>query len=260
MKKPRDLAPAVSRAILILDALARAPRPLALGDLVAALDLPKSSVFGICTSLLAGGLVERTEESAYTLGLRIVDLANARLGQNDLAQEFMRFWSGHPEFGEDAAILSERHERDVVYLACRNSRRPLGVTFRVGMRLSAAVTATGKAILSTLPDEEVERLYAGKGALAALTSRSVRSVAALKRQLAEFRRQGYSIDDGETREGMCSFGAAVMDRSGARAVAGVALSFFRADLDEQRTRQAIATIKELALALSQRAASLDPAG
>ncbi|MSQ54451.1 MAG: IclR family transcriptional regulator [Betaproteobacteria bacterium] len=260
MKKPRDLAPAVSRAILVLDALARAPRQVALGDLATSLKLPKSSVFGICSSLLAGGLIERGEDGAFTLGLRIIDLANARLGQNDLAQEFMRFWAAHPEFRDEAAILSERHGKDVIYLACRNSTRPLGVTFRVGMRLSAAFTATGKAILSTLPDGEVEELYARKGALQGFTDRSVRSVTALKRQLKEFRRLGYSIDDGETREGMCSFGAAVMDRSGASAGAGVALSFFRADLDEQRTRQAIATVKELAIVLSRKAASLNSAG
>lgn len=254
--KQRDLAPAVSRAILLLETLARAPRPLGLGELAAQLELPKSSIFGICSSLLAGSLIERDDGGGYSLGMRIVDLANARLGQNDLAQDFMRFWSRHPEFGDEAAILSERQGPDVVYLACRNSTRPLGVTFRVGMRLPAAFTATGKAILSTLPEHEIDALYSAKGALEGLTGRSVKSLGALKRQLREIRRAGYSVDDGETREGMCSYGVAVLSRTGSVAVAGVALSFFRAELNDRRVRQAIASIKELAESLSEKAASL----
>jgi DNA-binding IclR family transcriptional regulator len=49
---------------------------------------------------------------------------------------------------------------EVVYLACQNGDRPLGVTFRIGMRLPAPYTATGKAMLSTLPTAEVRHLFA----------------------------------------------------------------------------------------------------
>lgn len=258
-KEPRDLAPAVTRAILVLDALAKSPAPLALGELAESLGLPKSSVFGICSSLLAGGVIERGEDGAYSLGLRILDFANARLDQKNLSQEFVQFWTRHPEFSKEAAIMSELVGTDVVYLACKNSSRPLGVTFRVGMRLPAAVTATGKAILSTLADDELDRLYAERPTIDPLTSRSVKTLSALKRQLREVRRNGYSIDNGETREGMCSFGAPVRPRAGSAAVAGVAVSFFRADLNERRERQAIVAIKDLARVLSEKAAGLSPA-
>jgi IclR family transcriptional regulator, blcABC operon repressor len=255
----RDLAPAVTRAIQILDTLARASRPVRPSELAAALNLPKSSVHGVCSSLLTGGLIERTEGGEYVLGMRIVDLANARLAQNDLAQEFVRAWAAHPEFGQEAAVLSELDGSEVVYLACRNSVQPLGVTFRVGMRLPAAVTATGKALLSTLSDDVIDRLYARRDAIQPLTSRSVKSLSSLKAQLREIRRLGYSVDNGETREGMFSIGAPVLTRSGSQAVAGIALSFFRAELSERRERSAIAAVMDVAQFLSQKAASMDPA-
>ena len=257
-KKSRDLAPAVTRAISILETLAQANKPLTLGELVAYLDLPKSSVFGICSSLVRGSLLERGDTGAYSIGLRIVDFANSRLEQSNLTAEFMRFWDAYPYFLRDAAVLSERLERDVVYLACRNSSRPLGVAFKVGMRLPAAVTATGKAMLSTLSNREIDELYQGKGSLSDLTSQSVKSLTSLHKQLAQIRKQGYAIDDGETREGMCSFGAPVFARGRNVAVAGVALSFFRADLDKAIRNQAIATLKELAATLSEKAVSLNP--
>ena len=133
----RDLAPAVTRAIQILQALATAARPIKTGELASLLGLPKSSVHGVCSSLLTGGLIERTDSGEYVLGMRLLDFASARLAQYDLAQDFIRIWTRHPQFAQDAAVLSELNGIHVVYLACRNSVHPLGVTFRVGMRLLA---------------------------------------------------------------------------------------------------------------------------
>jgi DNA-binding IclR family transcriptional regulator len=257
-RETRDLAPAVTRAIRVLEVLERSRQPVRLAELASLLELPKSSLHGVCSSLCAGGIVERREDGAYVLGMRLVDLAQARLAQNDLAREFLDYWRAHPAFRDEAAVMSELDGTDVLYLVCRNSAHPLGVTFRVGMRLPAAMTATGKAMLSTLSEDEIDRLYGNRRSLDPLTSRSVKTLAALKRQLAEVRRNGYSVDDGETREGMCSFGAPVLARSGEQAIAGVALSFFRAELDDRRAKRAIAAIRELALELSRHATSMTP--
>lgn len=254
--EPRDLAPAVTRAIQILDALAQADQPVKPADLAAALSLPKSSLHGVCSSLIAGGLVERTEKGEYMLGLRIVDLANARLARNNMANEFLDAWRAYPDFAQEAALLSELDGTDVVYVVCRNSAHRLGVTFRVGMRLPAAFTASGKALLATLDDQEIERRYSEKGSLERLTDRSVRSVRALKAQLREVRERGYSIDDGETREGMFSFGAVVWDRTGTRPVAGIALCFFRGGAPSRKEKQAAAALKDIANRLSSKAAGL----
>lgn len=257
MTGPRDLAPAVTRAIQILDMLARSPQPVRPIELSATLGVPKSSVHGVCASLIAGGLVERTDSGDYTLGLHLVDLAKARLAQGDIVREFMRLWGNYPEFGQEATLLSEMDGTDVVYLACRNSVYPLGVTFRVGMRLPAAVTATGKAMLSALGDDEVVRLYKGRGPLPSLTSRSVGSLAALRAQLAQARERGYSEDDGETREGMYSIGAPVFSRDGSRVVAGIALCFFQGERKHRRLRPAVDALRQVAADLSRRSASLD---
>ncbi|MSO85708.1 MAG: hypothetical protein EXR04_07140, partial [Rhodospirillales bacterium] len=79
-------------------------------------------------------------------------------------------------------------------------------------------------------DDTVRAIYEKHG-LDQLTAAGVVSVDALLAQLAVVRSKGYSIDDGETREHMCSFGAPVFDRGPAPAVAGVAISFFKAKLD-----------------------------
>ena len=90
---------------------------------------------------------------------------------------------------------------------------PLGVTYRIGMRLPAHCTATGKALLSTLPDEQIRALYRG-AELGKLTTHSHSTLTGLLADLNTTRLRGYAIDNEETREGMCCFGAPVFDASG----------------------------------------------
>lgn len=248
--KPRELAPALSRGINILELIASSRRTFSLTEIATKLGIAKSSVFALCTTLVSAGLLERQGDGSYRLGLRLVDLANARLEDSDLPGAFYRTWDSFGVFRQEAVILSVRDVADMVYIACRNSPLPLGVTFRIGMRLPACCTATGKAVLSTLSEDEVRAIYK-KHQLARLTAASVRSVDDLLSQLTVIRRRGYSIDDGETREHMCSFGAPVFDRNHASAVAGVAISFLKANLDAATRARAAEVVKQFAAQLSK---------
>ena len=248
--KPRELAPALARGIGILELIAASRRTWSLTEIASKLGLAKSSVFGLCATLQSAGLLDRRGDGTYRLGLRLVDLANARLEDSDLPGAFYATWDSLGVFRQEAVILSVRDSADMVYVACRNSPLPLGVTFRIGMRLPACCTATGKACLSTLGDDAVRAIYT-KEKLVRLTDAGVASVDALLAQLAQVRKNGYSIDDGETREHMCSFGAPVFDRGQPSAVAGVAISFLKANLDAATRARAAAVVKEFAAQLSR---------
>jgi DNA-binding IclR family transcriptional regulator len=248
--KPRDLAPALARGIHILELIAASRRTWSLTEIATELAIAKSSVFGLCATLQSASLLERQSDGSYRLGLKLVDLANARLEDSDLPAAFHAIWDSLGVFRQEAVILAVRDGADMVYVACRNSPLPLGVTFRVGMRLPACCTATGKACLSTLSDEAVRAIYHNRK-LAQLTAAGVATVDALLAQLAVVRKNGFSVDDGETREHMCSFGAPVFDRGQATAVGGVAISFLKASLDAATPVRAAAVVKEFAAELSR---------
>jgi DNA-binding IclR family transcriptional regulator len=248
--KRRDLAPALSRGINILELIASSRRAWSLTEIASKLEIAKSSVFALCATLLSAGLLERQGDGSYRLGLKLVDLANARLEDSDLPGAFYKTWDSFGVFRQEAVILSVRDGSDMVYIACRNSPLPLGVTFRIGMRLPACCTATGKAVLSTLSDDEIRAIYR-KHQIARLTAATVRSIDDLLAQLAVIRRRGYSVDDGETREHMCSFGAPVFDRHSVSAVAGVAISFLKATLDSATRARASEVVKQFASQLSK---------
>lgn len=248
---PKGIVPAVARAVRLLDTIADAREPMTLAALTTELDLPKSTVHNLCTTLAASGILTRYDNGTYHLGLRVMDFAHAFLARADLTVEFANVWDKVALLPEETIILSVLDGADVVYVACRNGTRPLGVNFRIGMRLPATCTASGKALLSTLAPARVADLTRAAG-FRTLTRRSVRDTASLARQLAQIRARGYSIDDEETRDGMVCFGAPIFDAGHGEAVAAAAVSMLKASVDKQRATVAAQAVTRLAVELSKR--------
>ena len=248
---PKGTVPSVIKAGQILDMLAQNRNPMTLTELTHRLELPKSSVLALCTSLVRIGLASRTDTGAYQLGTHLVDLAHGYLSSIDLTKEFARTWDALAIFPGEGIVLAVLDGNDVVYIACRNGDSPLGVTYRIGMRLPANCTATGKALLSTLPDERVRRLFGG-GLTRQLTPHSHRTLKGLLRDLHETRLRGYAIDDEETREGMCCIGAPVFDASGSYAIAAVAVSKLKRQGGAAQDDEVAAAVLEFSQALSKR--------
>ncbi len=247
----KGIVPAVVKAVRLLDVIVDAREPMTLAELTARLDLPKSTMHNLCVTLTASGLLTRYDNGTYHLGLRVMDLAHAFLARADLTVEFAKLWDEMALLPEETIILSVLDGADVVYVACRNGSRPLGVNFRIGMRLPASCTASGKALLSTLAPERVTELMRASG-FRTLTRRSVRDAAVLARQLAQVRARGYSIDDEETRDGMICFGAPIFDSGSGEAVAGAAVSMLKAAVTKQRATIATRAVTQLAVQLSKR--------
>jgi DNA-binding IclR family transcriptional regulator len=113
----------------------------------------------------------------------------------------------------------------------------------------AHTSALGKAVLSTLPGEELRRAL-GEEPLRAMTPRSITELGALERELADIRARGFSESREECIVGLHCLGAPVLDRSGA-AVAGVSVSTPLFRMSPQRRREISAAVVAAALELSE---------
>ncbi len=248
---PKGVVPSVIKAVQILDALAESKEPMTLAELTQRLKLPKSSVLALCTSLAMTGMLSRLDSGTYRLGMHLVDLSHAFLSSIDLTREFVSTWDALAMLPGEGIVLGVLDGSDVVYVACRNGEQPLGVTYRIGMRLPASCTATGKALLSTLPDERIRAIYRTTQ-LGQLTPHSHTTLKALLKDLHETRLRGYAIDDEETREGMCCFGAPVFAASGNYAIAAVAVSSLKHPAERGATLAIPQVVLEFSQALSKR--------
>ncbi len=242
--------PALVRSCGILDLVVTSDQPLTVSGLAQQLKLPKSTVHGLCSTMVMLGLLTRRDGNVFRIGPHVMRWANSFLARTDLTGEFSALWDDLHVLTNETITLSVLDGSEVVYIGCRNSASSLGITFRIGMRLPAVYTATGKAILSTLTESEVRQVTAGPWP-APLTPRSITSVDMLLRELQETRKRGFSVDDGQTREGMYCFGTAVRDSSNL-AIAGVAVSLLATAADMKTAKLAGKSIQIIARQLSRR--------
>jgi DNA-binding IclR family transcriptional regulator len=252
--------PAVTRALAVMDLLARERRPMNPTGLAAALHLPKSSVHNLCNTLLLHGWLRRAENGALQIGPGVMSLAEAFVASTDVAREFNALCS-EASPSDETLLLSVRHGTEVVYIAVRESPRPLGLSFNVGMRLPVQVTATGKVMLAWCDDDgdELRRLWPRGASLPGLPGQPAVSRASLQRELQLTRQRGYAIDDGGVREGVYSIAAPVFDAAG-HVAAGLAMCMNKSGLGSGQREQQRRAVLDLARRLSQRlGARVEPA-
>ena len=90
----------------------------------------------------------------------------------------------------------------VRFIDAMESPKATRVTSRLGKQMPANCTSTGKALLSTLSAEELDRLYPSED-LPVLTPNSVRTWSALEKELDKGRRLGYATSNQESEDGVC---------------------------------------------------------
>jgi DNA-binding IclR family transcriptional regulator len=112
--------------------------------------------------------------------------------------------------------LSVLKGRSAVFTDQVQGRHRLRTVSAVGESFPLYCTANGKAILSVLPDEQVDRLIAAP--MPKLTPNTLTKQAELLKAIEVCRRTGVAIDDEEHTEGISALGTGFIDPLG-RAVA-----------------------------------------
>ena len=243
------LAPAVTRAAAILDALAEngaASTPLS--DLARRLGLPKSSVANICGALVEAGLVRRAD-SGFRLGRRLAELGGAYLASVDQVQEFHDLANQLPVASEETMQMAVLDGLEVTYVARHDGRQPIRLASEIGRRLPASCTALGKATLAALDQADLADRLRGVEALPTLTRNSHRNVPQLLDDLESVRRRGHAIDNEETAEGIICLGVALPRRAGGD-LYGVSVTLLKARADPAKLDALAADLKRLARRLA----------
>jgi len=233
------LVPAVARAMALLDLLEKERGAMSLAKLSSSLSLPKSSVHGLCNTLVALGYLRRQDDGAFYIGPRVMGLAHAFAEATTPAQEFERLWASLGTVPQETLILSVLDGTDVVYVGVRN-----------GMRLPAHRAATGRAMLGFHDEAWVKQLYPAARLPAYMNLPAMRRTDLLA-ELAETRERGYSIDDESVRQGVYCLAAPVRGASG-EVVAGLGVCMQKAGLKARFVAQQRDTVIDLARRLSER--------
>ncbi|HWA39745.1 MAG TPA: IclR family transcriptional regulator [Burkholderiales bacterium] len=224
----------VVKAFRVLELLVQAGEPMSITRLAAQTGLQKSNVHRLLATLGALGYVRHGETSLYEPSLRVWEMGQQVYGRLGLASAARPHLRRLMEQTGESAHLAIFDGTEIVYLDKVETANPVRAYTVVGGRAPAYCTASGKALLAWQSAETVRAVANG---IRRLTPETIADHAALARELALVRGQGYAINSGEFRPNVAGLAAPV--QAGSEVIAAVGIS---GPLDRLRPRK----IKSLA--------------
>ncbi|NNG38141.1 IclR family transcriptional regulator [Flexivirga sp. ID2601S] len=226
-------APAAAQALSLLQLLAHHAEPMPAAAIARELGLPRSSTYHLLAVLKESGFVTHlADDRRWGLGVAAFELGSAYVRQAPLQRIARPVLTRLVEATTHNAHLAVLHGRDVFYvIEERAPRRPSLVT-DVGVRLPAALTASGLAMLAALPPQQVRALYPARDVFVQRNGRGPTSLTALTSELAQVRRRGYAVESDSVTAGFASVAAVVLDHNG-NAAAGLAVTYPQHDPPER---------------------------
>ena len=206
--------PAVDRAMSLFELLANSQQGLTLSELSRKLIIPKSTTHYLIHTLVTRGYVQRgTDGRHYLLGLRFADVASAspaELHLRNLAMPYLRQIAQRLNLTATATV---QRGAEAVIIAKVESYQDSGGGAWIGRHLDLHCTAQGKALISTLSDEKLDKLFGGRD-MARFTAKTISSLTALKAHLALVRANGFAVNDEEQVPGVRAVAVPVTDMIG----------------------------------------------
>lgn len=217
-RKPRSSrvkykVPAVEKTFAVVELFASNNRGYTLSEVSRALKLPISTTSSLLYTMHYCGYLRRDEKGQFFLSMKLVVEANKVASQvhpREIAEPELRKLTAATGLTSVLAVLDGDQ---LVWIEKVEGTGHITLAAQVGKRMYLHHTSTGKALLAWLPERQAEQIIKSAG-LPASTQKTITSAAALRKELARVRAQGYAIDDEETGIGIRGVAAPVFDCSG----------------------------------------------
>jgi|SRR5882762_417675 len=198
----------VDNALKVLLLLSKQPT-LRLTDVSEYLGVASSSAHRMLAMLQFRGFVRQDPSTrCYLPGPELDDLGFRVLRRLDVRNRARPVLERLHADLHETVHLGRLENSDVHFIDSIESTRGLRVGSRLGRKMPAHCTSTGKALLATLTDTQLGHLYP-REQLTQLTANSIGSRTQLFAALDEIRRRGYALSQEESEEGVSSIAIAV---------------------------------------------------
>jgi IclR family acetate operon transcriptional repressor len=214
--RERNTIQSVDRAMTLLEAIAECGGEATLTELSGRTALNISTCHHLLSTLVNWGYVAKVPgKRTYALGARILYLSNACLRQVDMPRRAQAYVDRINEITGETVHLAVLQNDNMVTLMKREARHAVRVdTGTLGKSDAAHATASGKAMLAWLPEDEMRRILGLRG-MNKFTDKTITEWPALIEELRHVRRNGFALDREEFQPGVICVGAAIRDHNGA---------------------------------------------
>ncbi|WP_344262116.1 IclR family transcriptional regulator [Actinomadura napierensis] len=234
----------LARGLSLLDAFGSADTELTLTELAARTGLPKPTAHRLLAELVRWGGVERTA-AGYRLSMRLFVLGQRAPRPRGFREAALPHMEDLYEATHENIHLAVLDGVDTLFLEKVSGHRSMPIISRVGGRLPAYCTATGKLFLALGPRERLDRVLAA--GLARHTPHTIIMPGLLRRELARTADRGYAVNREESEAGVSAVAAPILDRQ-RRVIAALSITGNVCRLDLDRLAPAVRTA---ALSLSR---------
>ena len=241
----------VDRSFQVLKEVAsRNSRGATLPELAEALDLNRTTLHRMLQCLVRNGAVRHEAESRqFFLGPLAVELSIATRPQLDLRTVFGEAISRVAERTGDTTFLILRSGNDAVCIDRRLGSYPIKtIVVEVGTRRPLGIGAGSLAILSALPETEMERIVRENASRLAPHNRTPDT---LLRNAKAARKAAYVSSPVHGIEGAIALGVPIFD-SHAIPVAGLSVAAITTRMTRSRQRAVLKILREEARQMTER--------
>ncbi|MBD3107985.1 IclR family transcriptional regulator [Bacillus sp. AGMB 02131] len=231
-----NMVKSVSRALDIITMLSLKKGGLGVTEIANNIDINKSSVYRILSTLVQYGYVEQDEETGrYKLGYKFLEISSKLLESIDLRGEARPFLQELESETNEVIHLVVYDQGEVVYIEKLEGNETLRMHSKVGKRAPMHCTSVGKAILAQLPDNVIEGIIERKG-MPVHTVHTITDKEVLMKEIEQVRERGYALDLEENELGITCIAVPIFDHTG-NVVSAVSISGPTIRMTEERLEQ-----------------------
>ncbi|MBB2893815.1 IclR family transcriptional regulator [Flexivirga oryzae] len=228
------------------------------------LGVARSTAHRMVSTLVHRGMLRQNPaDKSYSAGFALVKLGLAVMGAGDLKAEVQPYLDRLTAITGETAQFLVREDDEVLFVSGSESPQVVRAGVRIGTRMPAHVTASGRCLLALTSEDRLKQLYPSQR-LHGGTDTAIRTRKALFDDLQQVRSDGFAVNDAASEAALISVAMPLLDShdmaQGAISVSGPA-ERMRDKVEAVRTDLA-AVVGDLETTLFRRSVShpADPDG
>lgn len=214
-EKQKYAAPAVRKALEILELMARVDKSLSLSEVVNELDITSNSAFRIFKEFEAKGYVTKDpEDSSYELTPKLYYLGSSLRSRLSFVKAAYPHMKNIRSYTKETVLLTTLDEKnDTLVVDQIESREPIKFLSTIGATYDSYNSAMGKAMLATFDATEIEQ-YISCHELVKKTEASIGSKEELIKELEKIKKRGIAYDLEENMRGLTCIACPIFSANG----------------------------------------------
>lgn len=198
----------VAKAMELLQLLSESGKPQSLKELSDHTGYPKSTVFGLVTTMREYGVIRQASSGKYTLGFRLFEYGRQVERSWNILQVARPYMELLSQQTGVSAMLSIYEDGNVITLDQVEARDKLRIVSEIGARLPVYCTSQGKVFLADMTRSAAEGILKSQ-TLNQFTPHTITDINRLLQEIENCRVNSYAIENGEYKIGLRSISAPI---------------------------------------------------